>query len=107
MDAIMELAEGRNATRRVRSWMARYGAQEESFAGAPPILTELPGTRLRVLVVSESTVERTTIGVGTALAAANREAATSAQIESADGAEESAAPAPAAPERLFLCWTAQ
>jgi hypothetical protein len=64
MDAILELAEGRNATRRVRSWMAKDGAQEESFAGAPPILMELPGSPLRVLVESESTVERTTIEVG-------------------------------------------
>jgi hypothetical protein len=94
MDAILELDQGRNATRRVRSWMAKYGAQEESFAGVPPILMELRG-----LVVSESTVERTTIEVGAALAAANREAARSAEVAAADGAEDGTVPAP---ERLYL-----
>ncbi len=31
----------RRATRRVRAWMAKYGARDESFAAVPPMLEEL------------------------------------------------------------------
>ena len=62
---ILGLGPDRKATRRLQAWMARFGAQEASFAGVPPILAELRG-----LVISESTVERTTVKVGEALAAA-------------------------------------
>jgi hypothetical protein len=87
LDAVLGLEEGRRATRRVRAWQAKYGAQEGSFAAVPPILAELRG-----LTVSESTVERTTVEVGTSLAAAQR-----SQAEAA--AEPSSAPARA---RLYL-----
>jgi hypothetical protein len=95
LDAVLGLEEGRTATRRIRAWQARYGAQEGSFAAVPPILAELRG-----LTVSESTVERTTVEVGTCLAAAQR-----LQAAAATATEPGAAPAPAppaAPERLYL-----
>lgn len=62
---LLGLASDRSATRRLQAWMARFGAQEASFAAVPPILAELRG-----LVISESTVERTTVKVGEALAEA-------------------------------------
>lgn len=61
-DAVLGIERGQRASRRVRAWMARYSVQEEAFAAVPPLLAELRG-----LEVSESTVERTTIEVGTAL----------------------------------------
>ncbi len=66
-DAVLGIERGRKATRRMRAWMARFAVQEESFAAVPPLLAELRG-----LAVSESTVERTTVEVGEALAAANQ-----------------------------------
>lgn len=94
LDTVLGLEEGRNATRRIRAWQAKYGAQEGSFAAVPPILAELRG-----LTVSESTVERTAVEVGTCLAAAQR-----SQAEAAAGAaaEPGSAPAPEPPERLYL-----
>lgn len=100
----------RGATRRVRAWMAQYGARDDSFAAVPPLLEELRG-----LVVSESTVERTTVEVGLALAAANAARAHAAQAaalaEETAGVEPEATtevrpeapavPAPA-PLRLYL-----
>ena len=56
--------DGRNATRQVRAWQAKYGSLD-AFATVPALLRDLRG-----LVVSESTVERTTLEVGAALAAA-------------------------------------
>jgi hypothetical protein len=53
--------DGRTATRRVRAWQARL-ASEAPFASVPALLLELRG-----LVVSASTVERTTVELGTAL----------------------------------------
>lgn len=102
-DAVLGIERGRKATRRVRSWLAKYGALEESFAAVPPILAELRG-----LVVSESTVERTTVEVGLALAAANQaQAQATVLAEGRDAASVEAAPtAPGVPEpgleRLYL-----
>lgn len=73
LDRVLDLGEGRRMTRRLRSWLARWACDEGSFAAIPPLLAELRG-----LVVSESTVERTTVEVGTALAASNRQAALAA-----------------------------
>ena len=70
LHAVLGVEKGRRATRRVRGWLAKYGVEEASFAAVPPILSELRG-----LEVSASTVERTTVEVGLAVAAANREAA--------------------------------
>ena len=97
LDAVLGLEAGRTATRRVRAWQAKYGAQEGSFAAVPPILAELRG-----LTISESTVERTTVEVGACLAAAQRSQAEAAAktVEAAVGAV--AEPAPAPPERLYL-----
>jgi hypothetical protein len=96
----------RRATRRVRSWMAKYGAREDSFAAVPPMLEELRG-----LVVSESTVERTTVEVGLALGAANEVravAAGAAALAEDDAAEdpgamgEGEAGVEPGPSRLYL-----
>lgn len=91
LDAVLGVEEGRNATRRIRAWQAKYGAQQDSFAAVPPILAELRG-----LTLSASTVERTTVEVGTCLAAAQRSQAAAA----AGGAAEPGSAA--APERLYL-----
>lgn len=74
MDLALDLGAGRTATRRVRAWQARYACDEGSFAAVPPLLADLRG-----LVVSESTVERTTVEVGLALADTNRAAAEAAE----------------------------
>jgi hypothetical protein len=94
-DVLLGIERGRKATRRVRAWMARFAVQEESFAAVPPLLVELRG-----LEVSESTVERTTVEVGAALAAANqtRAQATSRADGTDAGAPESPAAAPEAEE---------
>jgi hypothetical protein len=94
-DAVLGFERGRKATRRVRSWMARFGVQEESFAAVPPILLELRG-----LAVSESTVERTTVEVGLALAAATEARAVAEAAE--PGAAEPGAAEPAGAARLYL-----
>jgi hypothetical protein len=64
IDAVLGLEEGRDATRRIRAWQAKYGS-EDSFATVPELLRELRGVE-----VSESTVERTTVEVGQAVYAA-------------------------------------
>lgn len=92
----------RGATRRVRAWMAKYGARDASFAAVPPMLKELRG-----LVVSESTVERTTVEVGLALAAANEARAhadqAAARVEEVAAVEpELTGPAMAEVPRLYL-----
>lgn len=95
MQAVLDVEKGRRASRRVRMWLAKYGADEASFAAVPPLLAELRG-----LTVSESTVERTTVEVGLALAAANRlQAAVPKAGAAPDTPETTAAPEPA---RLYL-----
>ena len=95
-DALLGIERGRKATRRVRAWMARVAVQEEAFAAVPPILAELRG-----LTVSESTVERTTVEVGEALAAADEAQAQAAAVDpgAAGAAPKSAEPSPT---RLYL-----
>jgi hypothetical protein len=66
LDYLLQVVE-RSATPRVRAWEAKL-AGNEVFAAVPDTLLELRG-----LVVSESTVERTTIEVGTALRAAQQQ----------------------------------
>jgi hypothetical protein len=61
IDGVLGLEEGRDATRRIRAWMARYGS-DDTFASVPSLLRDLRG-----IVVSESTVERTTVEVGNAV----------------------------------------
>jgi len=56
------------ATRQVRAWQAKYGSLD-AFATVPELLADLRG-----LVVSASTVERTTLEVGNALLAAEHAA---------------------------------
>lgn len=90
---VLDVERGRRASRRVRTWLAKCGADEASFAAVPPLLAELRG-----LIVSESTVERTTVEVGLVLAEANRMAA--AQKDRAVTAPE-AGPEPE-PARLYL-----
>jgi len=65
LDARLQV-EGRGGTRTVRAWQAELSSKDP-FA-------DVPGTMLllRGLVVSESTVERTTVEVGTALRAAQQ-----------------------------------
>jgi hypothetical protein len=103
-DVGLGLERGRKATRRLRAWMARLAVQGECFAAVSPILAELRG-----LVTSESTVERTTVEVGLALAAATEAGA--ARAQTADPAEvaapEAATPtvpagAEPSPTRLYL-----
>lgn len=99
VDTVLGIERGRKATRRVRAWMAKYGSEEASFAAVPPLLAELRG-----LVVSESTVERTTVEVGLALATATRTAAEAACKAKGQGAlraagERGEQPGPA---RLYL-----
>jgi hypothetical protein len=64
LDALLQ-CQAQRATRRVRAWEAEL-ASKDPFADVPGTLLLLRG-----LVVSESTVERTTIAVGTALRAAH------------------------------------
>lgn len=90
-DAALGVETGRNATRRIRAWQAKYGAQEGSFAAVPPILAELRG-----LTLSQSTVERTTVEVGACLAAVNR-----AQAQAPAGTEGKRGSEPE-PQRLYL-----
>ena len=54
----------KHATRQVRAWQAKYGSRDP-FVTVPDLLLDLRG-----LVVSEATVERTTLEVGAALLAA-------------------------------------
>jgi hypothetical protein len=61
IDAALGLAAGRDATRRVRFWQAKYGS-ESAFAAVPELLQDLRG-----ITVSASTVERTTLEVGAQL----------------------------------------
>jgi len=70
IDQVLGLEEGRDASRRIRAWQARYGS-EDSFASVPELLRELRGIK-----VSESTVERTTVEVGNAIYAAAQERVT-------------------------------
>ncbi len=65
-DAALGLEPGRDATRLVRAWQAKYGS-ESTFAAVPELLRELRG-----IEVSASTVERTTIALGTRLRATER-----------------------------------
>ncbi len=67
MDGVLGLESGRDATRLVRSWQAKYGS-ESAFAAVPELLQELRG-----IDISASTVERTTIEVGKAVEAAARD----------------------------------
>lgn len=78
----LQLQIEKHATRQVRAWQAKYGSLD-AFVTVPALLLDLRG-----LVVSESTVERTTLEVGTALLAAEQ---ARADLERAAGA---AAPAP-------------
>lgn len=64
IDRVLGLEAGRDATRRIRAWQAKYGS-EDSFATVPELLRDLRGVE-----VSESTVERTTVAVGNAVYAA-------------------------------------
>jgi hypothetical protein len=66
MDAALGLEPGRDATRQVRAWEAKYGS-DSAFAAVPELFRELRG-----IEVSASTVERTTIEIGTTLRAAAR-----------------------------------
>lgn len=65
-DAALSLEPGRDATRQVRAWQAKYGSAA-AFAAVPELFQELRG-----ITVSASTVERTTIEVGEQLRAAER-----------------------------------
>lgn len=102
MDLTLELGRGRTATRRVRAWLARLACDEGSFAAVPPLLADLRG-----LVVSEATVERTTVEVGLALADSNRveAAAVAAPLETEAVDPHELAPGAEAgpgPDRLYL-----
>jgi hypothetical protein len=61
IDAVLALEAGRDASRQVRAWQARYGS-EGSFGSVPELLRELRG-----IDVSASTVERTTVEIGEAV----------------------------------------
>ena len=100
-DVLLGMERGRRATRRVRAWMAQCAVQGESFAAVPPLLEELRG-----LAVSESTVERTTVEVGEALATADAARAPAevdprAILASAASAASATGAAPG-PTRLYL-----
>lgn len=69
IDSVLGLEEGRDATRRIRAWQAKYGS-EDSFATVPELLRDLRGVE-----VSESTVARTTVSVGNAVYAAAQQRA--------------------------------
>jgi hypothetical protein len=66
-DAALGLEPGRDATRQVRAWQAKYGSAA-AFAAIPELFEELRG-----ISVSASTVERTTIEVGEQVRASGRE----------------------------------
>src|SRR5688572_11033769 len=66
MDAALGLEPGRDATRQVRAWQAKYGSAS-AFAAVPELFKELRGLQL-----SASTVERTTIEIGERVRAADR-----------------------------------
>jgi hypothetical protein len=68
----LQLRIEKHATRQVRAWQAKYGSLD-AFVTVPDLLRDLRG-----LVLSESTVERTTLEVGAALLAAERTARTPA-----------------------------
>jgi hypothetical protein len=89
LDLLLQLGD-RTATPRVRAWQARLASQDP-FADVPGLLLELRG-----LVVSESTVERTTVEVGTALRAA------APQERPPVGPAGARSPAPPASGRLYL-----
>lgn len=93
-DQLLGIERGRRATRKVRAWMARFAAQAESFAAVPPLLEELRG-----LETSESTVERTAVEIGSALASANRVRAEAVEAAMAAEVPEAKSPRPA---RLYL-----
>lgn len=99
LDLVLGIDPGRRATRRVRDWQARYGALEGSFPAVTPLLKELRG-----LDISPSTIERTTVEVGAALAAATRlQAEAVREARRVDPAAPAADPgAEAGPERLYL-----
>jgi hypothetical protein len=98
LHTVLGVEKGRRASRRVRAWMAKYGADEaSSFAAVPPILAELRG-----LTVSESTVERTTIEVGLVLAEANRAAAAVPPPAVPVSAEPALPAAELGPTRMYL-----
>lgn len=63
LDAALGLEPGREATRQVRAWEAKYGS-EGAFAAAAELLQDLRG-----LSISASTIERTTLEVGEQLRA--------------------------------------
>jgi hypothetical protein len=87
-DAALNLEPGRDATRQVRAWQARFGS-DSPFACVPDVFLELRG-----IEVSASTVERTTIEVGEQLRAAAP--AWEPLPHPADGDE------PTAPGRVYL-----
>jgi len=66
LDAALGLEPGREATRQMRAWQAKYGSGT-AFAAVPELFQELRG-----ITVSASTVERTTLAVGAQLRAAGR-----------------------------------
>lgn len=63
LDLRLQLGD-EGATRQVQAWQAKYGSLD-AFVTVPELLRDLRG-----LVISESTVERTTLKVGQALVAA-------------------------------------
>lgn len=85
--------DGRNATRQVRAWQAKYGSLD-AFATVPALLRDLRG-----LVLSESTVARTTLEVGAALLAA--EATGEVVLAAADATPRPRRPSPGV-DRLYL-----
>ena len=66
LDAALGLEPGREATRQMRAWQAKYGS-DSAFAAVPELFQELRG-----ITVSASTVERTTLEVGAQVRAAAR-----------------------------------
>lgn len=70
LDPVLGLDDDRTSAQ-VREWSARVGALVPSFALAQELIATLTGVQ-----ISESTVERVTISVGTALRQAQTEAAT-------------------------------
>jgi len=86
--------EGLTQTRQLRAWQAKYGSLA-AFDSVPELLRDLRG-----MEVSASTVERTTLEVGAALAEAERLAR--AAERAAPGARPEAPSAPPAGERLYL-----
>jgi len=98
LDLVLGIDPGRRATRRVRAWQAKYSALESSFPAVTPILEELRG-----LVISPSTIERTAVEVGEALAAATQvQAEALRRAQRLAPATPAANPAVAPPKRLYL-----